>query len=161
MIRTSLFRRAVRQSTHSTRFASSTSTAAEAAQKKAQDALGTAQKQAEQLFDTAKRSLGPLGERIGIMLGSYRQPLLYNAAVAREVLKQIYVAENLAPPRSLSTVVDAYRTIWARARDPAYLRSLLSTGEWTRLAIYGVEAYGIFKIGEIVGRRSLVGYNLH
>lgn len=77
---------------------------------------------------------------------AYRQPLLYNAAVAREVAKQIYIAENLAPPRSLSTVVDAYRTIWARARDPAYLRSLLSTGEWARLAIYGVEAYGIFKV---------------
>ena len=61
----SILRRAIR---HPTRFASSTTT--EAAQKKAQDALGTAQKQAEQLFETAKKSLGPLGERIGIMLGS-------------------------------------------------------------------------------------------
>lgn len=60
----STLRRAIR---HPTRFASSTTT--EAAQKKAQDALGTAQKQAEQLFETAKKSLGPLGERIGIMLG--------------------------------------------------------------------------------------------
>lgn len=60
----SVFRRAIR---HPKRFASSSTT--EAAQKKAQDALGTAQKQAEQLFETAKKSLGPLGERVGIMLG--------------------------------------------------------------------------------------------
>lgn len=90
---------------------------------------------------------------------AYRQPLLYNAAVAREVVKQIYIAENLAPPRSLSTVVDAYRTIWARARDPAYFRSLLSSGEWARLAIYGVEAYGIFKVCSDTLKRSRFSCN--
>jgi len=154
-----LLRRVARPAAHSARFASSAST--EAAQKKAQEALGVAQKQAERLFETAKKNLGPLSERAGVMLGSYRQPLVYNAAVAREVLKQIYIAENLAPPRSLSTVLDAYRTVLARAKDPAYWRQVLANGELTRLAIYGVEAYGIFKIGEIIGRRNLVGYSLH
>ncbi|KAG6327752.1 hypothetical protein ID866_11338 [Astraeus odoratus] len=156
-----LFRRVARPAARSARFAST-----EAAQKKAQEALGTAQKQAERLFETAKKNLGPLGERAGALLGlelsvAYRQPLFYNAAVAREVLKQVYIAENLAPPRSLSTVLDAYRTILARAKDPAYWRQALANGEVTRLAIYGVEAYGIFKIGEIIGRRNLVGYSLH
>lgn len=96
-----------------------------------------------------------------MLLGSYRQPLLYNLSVTRELLKQIYIAENLAPPRSLSTVLDAYSTLWTRVRDAGYWRTILSNGEWARVGVYAVEAYGIFKIGEILGRRSLVGYDLH
>ncbi|KAI6155855.1 mitochondrial ATP synthase g subunit-domain-containing protein [Pisolithus tinctorius] len=130
------------------RFASTSS------QQKAQETLIKA-------LEFAKKTLTPVGERVGVALGSYRQPLLYNMSVTRELLKQIYIAENLAPPRSLSTVLDAYSTVWTRVRDVAYWRTILSNGEWARVGVYAVEAYGIFKIGEILGRRSLVGYDLH
>ncbi|KAF9230057.1 hypothetical protein BU15DRAFT_84101 [Melanogaster broomeanus] len=63
---TSFFRQAARPRPTSSftarRFAS---TSSENAQKKAQDALGAAQKNAEKLWETAKKSLGPLGERVG------------------------------------------------------------------------------------------------
>jgi F-type H+-transporting ATPase subunit g len=159
---TSFFRQAARPRSSAPftarRFAS---TSSENVQKKAQDTIGAAQKNAEKLWENAKKSLGPLGERVGNMLGAYRQPVIYNAQVARELLKQIYVAERLQPPTSWAPVADAYSTLWSRAKSPGYWRGIISSGEWVKVGIYAVEAYGIFKIGEIVGRRSLVGYNLH
>ncbi|KAH9046131.1 hypothetical protein EDB84DRAFT_1586989 [Lactarius hengduanensis] len=114
--------------------------AAAAAQKKAQDALGAASAAAVRAGEFARSALGPLGARLSGLLGSYQQPVRYNLSVAREVLKHVYTAERLQPPTSLGAVV--------------------ASGEWARLGVYAVEAYGIFKIGEIVGRRSLVGYNV-
>ncbi|KAH8094484.1 mitochondrial ATP synthase g subunit-domain-containing protein [Cristinia sonorae] len=140
------------------RFASNTPESG--AQKKAEDALATAQKYAGEAVAVGKKFLGPVGEKLGNALGSYRQPLVYNFSVAREFLKQVYVAERLQPPTSLNTVTNAYSTIWARARNPQYWREIARSGEWAKVGIYAVEAYGIFKIGEIVGRRSLVGYKL-
>lgn len=101
------------------------------------------------------KALGPVGERIGNLLGgesrsytvalragvdsfttsavllfvcvfrglytdaairspAYKQPLLYNAAVGRELLKQVYIAERLQPPTSWATVQSAYRQLWAK-----------------------------------------------
>ena len=70
---------------------------------------------------------------------------MYNLAVAREFLKQVYVAERLQPP-SWNTVTSAYNTIFARARNPAYWREIINSGEWVKVGIYGVEAYGVFKV---------------
>ena len=71
---------------------------------------------------------------------------MYNLSVAREVLKQVYVAERLAPPTSFSTVTSAYQTLWARASNPGYWREILKNGEWQQVGVYALEAYGIFKV---------------
>ncbi|KAI0293002.1 hypothetical protein B0F90DRAFT_1920145 [Multifurca ochricompacta] len=84
----------------------------------------------------------------------------YNLSVVREVLKQIYTAERLQPPSSLGAVLGSYSTLWSRTRSISYWREIIKSGEWARLGVYAVEAYGVFKVGEIVGRRSLVGYNV-
>jgi hypothetical protein len=34
----------------------------------------------------------------------------------------------------------------------------VQSGEWKRVAVYAAEAYGIFTIGEMIGRRHMVGY---
>ncbi|KAH9926522.1 mitochondrial ATP synthase g subunit-domain-containing protein [Amylocystis lapponica] len=143
------------------RFASSTpgSTAADA-QKKAQETLAVAQKRLGEAWEVSKKALGPVGDKAGNMLGSYREPLQYNLSVAREFLKQVYVAERLQPPTSFSTVSSAYSTLWSRASSAAYWRELVRSGDYAKVGIYALEAYGIFKIGEVVGRRSLVGYNV-
>jgi F-type H+-transporting ATPase subunit g len=53
------------------RYASTTPTnpTADAAQKKAQDAFAQAQAAGEKLWKGAKKALGPVGERVGEMLG--------------------------------------------------------------------------------------------
>ncbi|KAF8260606.1 hypothetical protein EI94DRAFT_1610179 [Lactarius quietus] len=134
--------------------------AAAAAQKKAQDALSAASAAATRAGAFARSALGPLGARLSGLLGSYQQPVRYNLSVAREVLKHVYTAERLQPPTSVGAVLGSYGTLWGRASSVAYWRQVVTSGEWARLGVYAVEAYGIFKIGEIVGRRSIVGYNV-
>ncbi|KAG6920149.1 hypothetical protein DXG01_004915 [Tephrocybe rancida] len=136
------------------------STSSEAAQQKAKDALGSATQTAGKAWEGAVKFLDPVGQRAGNLLGAYREPLVYNLSVAREVLKQIYRSEGLAPP-SLTTVQTAYKTLWERASNVDYIRNSAGNGDLARVGVYALEAYGIFKIGEIFGRRSLVGYDLH
>ncbi|KAI0926303.1 hypothetical protein AcW1_008511 [Taiwanofungus camphoratus] len=146
-----------------TRFASTTpgsSSGASEVQKKAQDVLAATQKRLGEAFEAGKKFMGPVSEKAGSMLGSYRQPIMYNLSVAREFLKQVYVAERLQPPSSLPAMTSVYSTLWARATNPAYWRELVRSGDWAKVSVYAVEAYGIFKIGEIIGRRSLIGYNV-
>ncbi|KAL1405088.1 hypothetical protein Q8F55_008711 [Vanrija albida] len=120
--------------------------------------------QASQLYNqgaqTVKRVAGPVGDRVGSLLGAYRAPLTYNWNVFTSLVRQVYKAEKLAPPTHLSQWATAYANIWARASSPAWWRSALESGEWAKVAIAAVEAYGIFKIGEIIGRRHLVGYKI-
>lgn len=66
-------------------------------------------------------------------------------SVARELLKQIYRAENLQPP-SIAEFRSAYGTIWSRATSMPYWRETVRSREIVRLGIYGVEAYTIFKV---------------
>jgi hypothetical protein len=91
---------------------------------------------------------------------AYRQPLLYNLAVTREFLKQIYTAERLAPPTSLSQITAVYKQLYSNAISIPFWRELWTSGQWTKVAIYGLEAYGIFHIGEMIGRRHIIGYKL-
>ena len=46
------------------------------------------------------------------------------------------------------------------AKDLGFWRNLYESGQWKKVGIYAVEAYGIFKIGEMIGRRHVVGYKL-
>ncbi|KAF9257661.1 hypothetical protein L218DRAFT_990939 [Marasmius fiardii PR-910] len=146
----------------SVRFNSSSSKpTVEGAQKKAQEAFASTQQAAGKAFDSARKALGPIGERVGGLLGSYKQPVFYNLAVARELVKHVYRAERLSPPKSVDAVREAYGTLWSRASNREYWVNAMRSGEIARIGVYALEAYGIFKIGEIIGRRSLVGYDLH
>lgn len=75
-------------------------------------------------------------------------------------MKQVYVSERLAPPTSISEITKAYQTIFKNAQDLNWWKGIVESGEWKRLAVYAVEAYGIFTIGEMIGRRHMVGYKL-
>src|ERR1700691_4294925 len=75
---------------------------------------------------------------------------MYNLSVTRELLKQVYIAERLQPPTSLSTIRSAYSTLWARASNPAYWREIAQSGELARVGVYAVEAYGIFKVRTVL-----------
>ncbi|ELU40376.1 ATP synthase g subunit domain-containing protein [Rhizoctonia solani AG-1 IA] len=150
MFRTQVFRAGLRIQKANVRQASTKS-----AQETAQQALSVAQKQAEKALEVSKQVGGRVGERVGGWLRrdgiAYREPVTYNLAVARAFLRQVYVAEGLAPPTSVEAFTSAYRTLLERAKNPAYWREIAQSGEWAKVALYGVEAYGIFHIGEITG----------
>lgn len=150
----------------------------------AKDAAASAKKSAEgaskqfaNYAEKAKQAAGPLGQRLQGALGGvyksayswkearmltsslasppgYADPLIYNAKVAGHVAKQVYIAESLAPPKSFAAVQEAYQTMYNRAKDASFWQRLVQTGEWKKFAIYAVEAYGIWTIGEMVSARA-------
>ncbi|KAF9542044.1 hypothetical protein CPC08DRAFT_717016 [Agrocybe pediades] len=127
------------------------SSSTEATQKKAQDALAAAQKNAGKFLDGAKKSLEPLGDKVGQLLDlfiAYKQSLLYNLAVTKE----FKIQEGLQPPK-LDAFKSAHGSLWSQSPTP-------DCGELGRVGVYGLQVYGIFKIGEIIGRRHVVGYKL-
>ncbi|EPQ31736.1 uncharacterized protein PFL1_01069 [Pseudozyma flocculosa PF-1] len=155
MFRTAL-RSVGRQSrgfTSSSKAAAQESSSSSAAAQKASNTLQSLSEKAQQIG-------GPVVKRVEGLLGGYSEPLQYNLKVAGSVAKQVYIAEGLAPPTSVSSITSAYRTIWSRVTDAGYWGQLLTKGQWKQVGIYAVEAYGIFTIGEMIGRRSLVGYKL-
>ncbi|EIW72864.1 hypothetical protein TREMEDRAFT_42037 [Tremella mesenterica DSM 1558] len=126
-----------------------------------QRALELASTAAQQTAATVQRVSGPVGARVGSALGSYREPLTFNAKVFASLCRQVYIAERLAPPLQLSTWANAYAKIWHSATSLTFWRSALSSGAWAGLGIAAVETYGLFCLGEMIGRLHLVGYALH
>ncbi|GAA6037214.1 hypothetical protein JCM8097_008624 [Rhodosporidiobolus ruineniae] len=128
------------------------SVSTESAQQKATQAAQQAQQKASQALSSVSQTAGNL-------LGAYKEPVLYNAAVAKELAKQVYVAEKLAPP-SFAQVSYTFRQFAQQAPHLSFWQKLYESGEYKRWLLYAVEAYGIFTIGEMIGRRHVVGYEL-
>ncbi|EFP85571.2 uncharacterized protein PGTG_11927 [Puccinia graminis f. sp. tritici CRL 75-36-700-3] len=100
-----------------------------------------------------------IGKRFDGLLGSYSQPVSQNYQFTKEVLKQVYIKENLAPPK-LEQIKSSYHEILRNVSSLNFWKQSLESGDWKRLAVYGVEAVGLFSIGEMIGRRHIVGYKL-
>lgn len=124
----------------------------------AQSAADSAKRYADSAAQQGQQVLSRVQDRVGGLLGSYREPVVYNLAVVREIGKQVYIAEKLAPPTDVAAIRGAFEESYKRAADPSWWRSVLESGDWKRLALYAAEAYGIFSIGEMIGRRHIVGY---
>jgi len=134
--------------------------AVQTAQKYAQKAYEQGTVVAGKAFEVGKKYSGSTGERVAGFWSSYQGQIFYNLQVARELLKQIYVAERLKPPTSFAEIQQVYRLLWQKGSSITYWREIANNGEWKRIGIYGLEAYGIFHIGEMIGRRHVVGYQL-
>ena len=128
MLASSVIRRTVQRPVFRQQQRRLQSTSSEQAQKKAQDTLASAQATAENVWKQVVKIMGPVGETAGRLLGGYKEPLLYNFAVARELAKQIYVAERLAPP-SIDAFRAAYASLWAQISSPAAVRQFAGSGD--------------------------------
>ncbi|KAF9542087.1 hypothetical protein CPC08DRAFT_717000 [Agrocybe pediades] len=65
-----------------------------------------------------------------------------------------------SPTPNLDAFKSAYSSLWSQISNPGLVGNLVKSGELGRVGVYGLQEYGIFKIGEIIGRRHVVGYNL-
>ncbi|KDN42622.1 hypothetical protein K437DRAFT_248919 [Tilletiaria anomala UBC 951] len=156
-----LSRRAIGGSTRTfTRSAPQQADVAKSGVDAAKSAAKTAQSQLSGVADKAMQLGGQGLKRAEGLLGSYSEPAVYNLKVAGSIAKQVYQAERLAPPSSIEQITSAYKTLWSRASDAGYWAKFVSSGEWKKAGIYAIEALGIFTIGEMIGRRSIVGYKL-
>ncbi|KAG2208948.1 hypothetical protein INT47_011088 [Mucor saturninus] len=90
-------------------------------------------------------------------LCALQKPVVFNAKVAAEVAKQVYVKEGMAFPTG-AQFAEAQKTL-----QQSLKLNQLKNLTFTDVAKGGVvlaEIYTFFLIGEIVGRRNLIGYNV-
>ncbi|KAL9931500.1 hypothetical protein V8E36_009665 [Tilletia maclaganii] len=135
--------------------------AASSAASSAKSAASSAQSQLSSAVEKAKQLGGPYAARAQSLFSSISESVVYNLRTLGALAKQVYVAERLAPPTSTETILNAYKSIWAFASNPSAWSRLVQSGDWKKVGIYSVEALGIFTIGEMIGRRSIVGYSLN
>jgi F-type H+-transporting ATPase subunit g len=86
-----------------------------------------------------------------------QKPVVYNAKVTAEIAKQVYTKEGMAFPTG-AQFSQAQQTL----QETLKIKNLKSL-KFSDVAKGGVifaEIYTFFLIGEIVGRRNLIGYNV-
>ncbi|CAO3585413.1 unnamed protein product [Absidia cylindrospora] len=86
-----------------------------------------------------------------------QKPIVYNTKVVGEVAKQVYTKEGMSFPTG-AQFTEAQNFV----KKNANVNSLKSV-TWNNVAKGGVvlaEIYTFFLIGEIVGRRNLIGYDV-
>lgn len=116
-------------------------------------------KNQSKLIHQLQSKLPNLNSKLNTYLGSYSQTVSYNLIFTKEVLKQVYLKENLTPP-NLQEIKSAYTQFFQNSSSLNFWKTLVESGEWKRYGIYTLEAIGIFSIGEMIGRRHIVGYKL-
>ncbi|KAI8086977.1 mitochondrial ATP synthase g subunit-domain-containing protein [Gilbertella persicaria] len=86
-----------------------------------------------------------------------QKPVVYNAKVAVEVAKQVYVKEGMAFPTG-AQFTEATNTL----QNALKIKNLknLTFSDVAKGSVVLAEIYTFFLIGEIVGRRNLIGYNV-
>lgn len=89
---------------------------------------------------------------------------IYWSKVTGELAKQIYLKEKLSPP-SIAEFQSVYQTLYKKALEyatkPKEVLSFaknLSKNDFLNYGAIGVQIVGLFSLGEIIGRRQLVGY---
>ncbi|KAI9311726.1 mitochondrial ATP synthase g subunit-domain-containing protein [Dichotomocladium elegans] len=90
-------------------------------------------------------------------LNAAQKPIVYNAKVAVEVAKQVYVKEGMHFPTG-SQFAEAEQTAKKYLNLSAWKK--VTAGDVVKGSIVAAELYTFFLIGEIVGRRNLIGYNV-
>ncbi|CAG8510031.1 5020_t:CDS:2, partial [Acaulospora colombiana] len=88
-------------------------------------------------------------------IAGFQKPIVYNARVLKEIAKEVYVKENLRPPSAaqISEVWEGLKSI-----RPSDINKL-SSDDIKTIGVRSLECLGFFIIGEVIGRRGLIGYN--
>jgi len=87
-------------------------------------------------------------------LSKITEPIIYNARVLKEIAKEVYTKENLRPP-STAQVSEAWEGLKSIKRSDV---KNLSIENIKTIGVRSLECLGFFAIGEVIGRRSLIGY---
>ncbi|KAI9281926.1 mitochondrial ATP synthase g subunit-domain-containing protein [Sporodiniella umbellata] len=86
-----------------------------------------------------------------------QKPVVYNTKVAVEIAKQVYKKEGMAFPTG-AHFTEAQQSF----QNALKIKNLknLTFSDAAKGGIIFAEIYTFFLIGEIVGRRNLIGYNV-
>ncbi|GJJ69092.1 F-type H+-transporting ATPase subunit g [Entomortierella parvispora] len=88
-------------------------------------------------------------------------PIFYNAKVAGQIAKQVYIREGMAPPTGaqFETAKEASLKFLKSARSASTWKNI-SKDQYLKAGLVAAEAYTFFLFGEIIGRRNFVGYDV-
>ncbi|KAG0347732.1 hypothetical protein BG004_007070 [Podila humilis] len=88
-------------------------------------------------------------------------PVVYNARVVGQIAKQVYIREGMAPPTAAQFESAKAATLkFAKAARSANTWKNISKDQYIQAGLVAAEAYAFFLVGEIVGRRNFIGYNV-
>ncbi|KAA8905336.1 mitochondrial ATP synthase g subunit-domain-containing protein [Sphaerosporella brunnea] len=149
----------------SRRYASTVAPQQQPAQK-AKEAAGKAVEILSKSGESFAKLAAKTGGRTGKLLKTVQSaipPTIYYSKVAAELAKLVFKGQKMAPP-DLAAFKETYKQLLNPANYPNYTRTALQAlreGNAKDLVFVGVltaEVIGFFKVGEIIGRRKLVGY---
>ncbi|KAG0250302.1 hypothetical protein BG011_008494 [Mortierella polycephala] len=88
-------------------------------------------------------------------------PILYNAKIAGQIAKQVYIREGMAPPSGAQIESAKQATIkFVKSAGSANTWKNISKDQYLKAGLVAAEAYTFFLFGEIIGRRNFVGYDV-
>ncbi|KAF9584200.1 ATP synthase subunit g, mitochondrial [Lunasporangiospora selenospora] len=88
-------------------------------------------------------------------------PVVYNAKVAGQVAKQVYIREGMAPPTGAQFEAAKESTLkFVKSARSASTWKNISKEQYIGAGLVAAEAYAFFLVGEIIGRRNIVGYGV-
>uniref|UniRef100_A0A1D1XZ47 ATP synthase subunit g, mitochondrial n=1 Tax=Anthurium amnicola TaxID=1678845 RepID=A0A1D1XZ47_9ARAE len=89
-------------------------------------------------------------------IAGVRELIVYDAKVLNEIAKEVYTKESLGPPNGVQ-ISEAWENLksirWKHITE-------LNPRDYIRIGIRSVEVAGFFALGEIIGRFSIIGYNV-
>lgn len=95
---------------------------------------------------------------------TYTTKTFYYSKVVGELSKQVYLKEGLQPP-AISDFQSVYTKLYKQALDlalkPRQSLSLfknIQKDSVLKYGAYGVQLAGLYSLGEVIGRRKVVGY---
>ncbi|KAL7270869.1 ATP synthase subunit G atp20 [Rhizina undulata] len=137
---------------------------------KAQETAKIAVKKAGEVLAGLGNSLGKVGGRTGRVIRKVEvliPPTIYYSKVALELSKLVFKGQKMAPP-DLATFQSTFTPLLTALKSPVESLSYLSTfvrslrtvtkAQLATAGVLGAEVLGFFTIGEIIGRRKLIGY---
>ncbi|AOW02032.1 mitochondrial ATP synthase g subunit-domain-containing protein [Yarrowia lipolytica] len=115
---------------------------------------------------TAASKAASKAQGLGAKVQGITNCAVYWAKVTGELGKQIYLKEGFAPP-SLSQFQSVYQNLFNSVKSYALkpqkvidcAESITKT-DALRYTAYGVQILGLFTLGEVIGRRNVIGYKV-
>lgn len=95
---------------------------------------------------------------------SFATRTIYYGKVGAELSKQVYLKEGLQPP-SIADFKKVYSQLYKKSlhyavkpKEVVEIVKTLSKNDALRYGAFAVQIVGFYSIGEVIGRRHLVGY---
>lgn len=139
------------------RFALRTNSTASSRAQQLRDQASSMAKNAPAQGAALLKQAGAVAGRLGIVR-KLQEPVTYWTKFTGELLRKVYRSEKLAPP-SLADIESTYRGAWSFVKSkPVSEMVSLFQKDAAYYSLRAVELLGIFSLGEMIGRRHLVGY---